>query len=167
MAWTKNYMMERSKGESFKNAYDEKLQDRYWDVGLRDLDYKREEFKKADDGAAMNFGNATYTPYVNSMEVAQNIAKEAGLSIESVKFSPDGRWIIKNKNGEQLTEPLSKLFEARLGNDPAIQAVYNTQAYVDRKDYAKSNAALFNNDENAAEMRYLEDKFTILKRRNC
>ena len=99
MAWTKNYMMERSKGESFKNAYDEKLQDRYWDVGLRDLDYKREEFKKADDGAAMNFGNATYTPYVNSMEVAQNIAKEAGLSIESVKFSPDGRWIIKNKNG--------------------------------------------------------------------
>ena len=166
MAWTKNYMMERSKGESFKNAYDEKLQDRYWDVGLRDLEYKREEFKKADDGAAMNFGNATYTPYVNSMEVAQNIAKEAGLSIESVKFSPDGRWIIKNKNGEQLTEPLSKLFEARLGNDPAIQAVYNTQAYVDRKDYAKSNAALFNNDENAAEMRYLEDKFTILKRQN-
>lgn len=166
MAWTKNYMMERSKGESFKNAYDEKLQDRYWDVGLRDLEYKREEFKKADDGAAMNFGNATYTPYVNSMEVAQNVAKEAGLSIESVKFSPDGRWIIKNKNGEQLTEPLSKLFEARLGNDPAIQAVYNTQAYVDRKDYAKSNAALFNNDENAAEMRYLEDKFTILKRQN-
>lgn len=166
MAWTKNYMMERSKGESFKNAYDEKLQDRYWDVGLRELDYKREEFKKADDAAAMNFGNATYTPYVNAMEVAQDVAKEAGLSIESVNFSPDGRWIIKNKNGEQLIEPLSKLFEARLGNDPAIQAVYNTQAYVDRKDYAKSNAALFNNDENAAEMKYLEDKFTILKRQN-
>jgi hypothetical protein len=166
MAWTKNYMMERSKGESFKNAYDEKLQDRYWDVGLRELDYKRDEFKKADDASAMNFGNATYTPYVNAMEVAQDVAKEAGLSIESVNFSPDGRWIIKNKNGEQLIEPLSKLFEARLGNDPAIQAVYNTQAYVDRKDYAKSNAALFNNDENAAEMKYLEDKFTILKRQN-
>jgi len=166
MAWTKNYMTERAKGESFKNAYDEKLQDRYWDVGLRDLDYKREEFKKADDATAMSFGNATYTPYVNAMSVAQDVAKEAGLSIESVKFSPDGRWIIKNKNGEQLIEPLSKLFEARLGNDPGIQAVYNTQAYVDRKDYAKSNAALFNNDENAAEMKYLEDKFTILKRQN-
>jgi len=166
MAWTKNYMTERAKGESFKNAYDEKLQDRYWDVGLRELDYKREEFKKADDATAMSFGNATYTPYVNAMSVAQDVAKEAGLSIESVKFSPDGRWIIKNKNGEQLIEPLSKLFEARLGNDPAIQAVYNTQAYVDRKDYAKSNAALFNNDENAAEMKYLEDKFTILKRQN-
>jgi hypothetical protein len=166
MAWTKNYMTERSKGESFKNAYDEKLQDRYWDVGLRELDYKREEFKKADDATAMSFGNATYTPYVNAMSVAQDVAKEAGLSIESVKFSPDGRWIIKNKNGEQLIEPLSKLFEARLGNDPGIQAVYNTQAYVDRKDYAKSNAALFNNDENAAEMKYLEDKFTILKRQN-
>lgn len=166
MAWTKNYMTERAKGESFKNAYDEKLQDRYWDVGLRELDYKREEFKKADDATAMSFGNVTYTPYVNAMSVAQDVAKEAGLSIESVKFSPDGRWIIKNKNGEQLIEPLSKLFEARLGNDPAIQAVYNTQAYVDRKDYAKSNAALFNNDENAAEMKYLEDKFTILKRQN-
>jgi len=67
MAWTKNYMTERAKGESFKNAYDEKLQDRYWDVGLRELDYKREEFKKADDATAMSFGNATYTPYVNAM----------------------------------------------------------------------------------------------------
>jgi hypothetical protein len=44
--------------------------------------------------------------------------------------------------------------------------VYKTQAYVNRKDYAASNAAQFNGDQNAAEMKYLEDSFNILKDQN-
>lgn len=163
MAWTKNYNSQKARGEGLKNALDEKRREQYWDGGVRALDYMREEFKEASDEEALNFGNVSYTPYVNSMKKAQQLAKEAGLSIETVDFSPDGRWIVKNKNGEALMEPLSKLFEASLGSDPAIQAVYQTQAYINRKDYAYSNAAQFNGDKNAAEMKYLENSYTMLK----
>jgi len=62
---------------------------------------------------------------------------------------------------------LSKLLEAQLGNDPAIQAVYKTQAYVNRKDYGASNAAQFNGDANAAEMKYLEDNYNMLKEQSA
>jgi len=163
MAWTKNFNNKYSKAMSFKGAYDEKLRDQYWDTGVKEMQYLKDEFKNASEAKAMSFGNVEYTPYVNVVEKAQKIAKDANLSIESVDFSKDGRWIVKTKNGEQLTEPLSKLFEAELGNDPAVQSIYKTQAYVNRKDYAYSNAAQFGGDKDAAEMKYLENSFNVLK----
>lgn len=167
MAWTKNYNSQVGKAEAFRGSADKERSQQFWDTGLRELQYKKDEFKNATDAEAMSFGNVAYTPYVNSVELAQKLAKESGLSIETVDFSPDGRWIITQKNGEKLREPLSKLFEATLGNDPKVQAVYKTQAYVNRKDYAYSNAAQFNGDKNAAEMKYLEDSFNILKEQNA
>lgn len=163
MAWTKNYSNQRTRAEGYKNSLKEEQRGMYWDGGVRALDYMREEFKEASDTDSLNFGNAEYTPYVNAVKEAQKVAKEAGLSIETVDFSGDGKWIVTTKNGEQLMEPLSKLFEAQLGSDPAIQAVYKTQAYLDRKDYAASNAAQFNGDKNAAEMQYLQTNYTMLK----
>ncbi len=163
MAYTKNYMNNVSYGEGLKNAYDQKQRDQYWADGIAELQFKRQEFKEASPEDAMGMESVEYTPYVNTVAKAQEIAKEAGLSIESVDFSKDGRWIVKTKNGEQLIEPLQKLFEARLGNDPGIQAVYKTQSYVNRKNYAESNAAQFGGDKNAAEMKYLENSYNMLK----
>jgi len=166
MAWTKNYANQRGRAEGLKNSLDEKRRSGYWDGGVRALDYMRQEFKEASDPDSLNFQNAEYTPYVNAQKKAMDLAKEAGLSVESVDFSDDGRWIIKKTNGEQLMEPLAKLFEAQLGSDPAIQAVYKTQAYIDRKDYAESNAGQFGGDKNAAEMKYLEESYNMLKEAN-
>jgi hypothetical protein len=166
MAWTKNYNSQYGTAQSYKNAYDDKQRAKYWDTGLKEMDYMKDEFKMASSEKAMSFGNVEYTPYVNTVQKAQKLAKESGLSIESVEFSKDSGqpdWIIKTKNGEQLIEPLSKLFEAELGSDPGVQAVYKTQAYVNRKDYSYSNAAQFGGDKEKAEMKYLEDSFTTLK----
>jgi hypothetical protein len=166
MAWTKNYNNQSNRAEIFKVSSNEKDRTQYWETGVREMQYLKDEFKLATDSEAMNFSNVEYTPYVNAVEKAQDVAKEAGLSVESVDFSKDGRWIIKTKNGQQLVEPLQKLFEARLGSDPAIQAVYKTQSFVNRKDYAYSNAAQFKGDKNAAEMKYLENSFNVLKEKS-
>lgn len=164
MAWTKTYNRETGRATALKGSANEADRKQYWDTGLKELQYKRDEFKNATDDEAMSFGNVSYTPYVNTMEKALKIAKDAGISAESVTFSDDQRWIITQKNGKQLIEPLSKLFEATLGADPSVQAVYKTQAYVNRKDYAFANASEFNGDQKAAEMKYLEDSFNILKK---
>lgn len=166
MAWTKNTNSQRSYAAGLKNARDEKMRAQYWDAGIRAIDYKTEEFKNASLEETMNIGNVNYTPYVNVMEKAQKIAKDAGLSVETVDMSPDGKWIVKTKNGEQLIPKLSHLFEATLGSDPAVMDVYKTQAYVNRKDYAFSNAAQFGGDQNAAEMSYLSESYNMLKAEN-
>lgn len=166
MAWTKNYMNQRSRAQGLKNSNDEKMRSQYWDVGVRYMDYMREDFKNTTDEESMTFGNTEYTPYVNVMDKAMKIAKDANLNIETIDFSKDGRWIIKKKNGEALEEPLQKLFEASLGSDPAIQKVYYTQSVVNRKDFAHGNAAQFNNDMEAAEMDYLKRSYETLKKLN-
>ena len=166
MAWTKNYSNARGRAEGLKLSEDEKMRSQYWENGVKALDYQREEFKETTDDESIGFGNVSYTPYVNTMKEAMKLAKEAGLSVETVDFSPDGKWIIKQKNGQALMSPLSKLFESTLGNDPAVQAVYKTQAYVNRKDYAYSNAAQFGGDKNQAELDYLEKNFNMLKEMN-
>lgn len=163
MAWTKNYNNQLNRAEIFRNSTDEKDRSQYWAEGVRGMNYLRDEFKEATDEEAMNFQNAEYVPNVDVLGKAEKIAKDSGLSIEKVEFSDGGKFIVKTKNGEALTEPLQKLFEARLGSDPAIEAKYKMQAYVDRKDYAYSNAAQFNGDKNAAEMKYLENSFNVLK----
>ena len=163
MAWTKNYNREKGFATGLLRSSDEKRNSQYWETGVRALDYRRAEFSESSDEESMNFGNVRYTPYVNATKEAMAIAKEAGLSVETINMSPDGKWIIKQKNGQALTEPLSKLFEATLGKDPRIQKVYQTQAYVNRKDYAYTNAAQFNGDVKAAEMKYLEDSYNMFK----
>lgn len=165
MAWTKNFNAETGRAEALRGSSDVEDNKKYWDTGVAEMQYLKEDFKKASADDAMGFQNVKYTPYVNVQEKALKIAKDFG-DVESVNFSKDGRWLVKTKNGLQLEEPLQKLFEAQLGNEPAVQALYKTQAYVDRKSYAKSNAAQFGGDENAAEMKYLENSFGVLKAQN-
>jgi hypothetical protein len=162
MAWTKNYNMQVGKAQALQGSSDEKDRAQFWDTGLREMQYKKDEFKDTTAEKAMGFENALYTPYVNVQDKALKLAKEYG-NIESVNLSDDGRWVVKKTNGQTLEEPLQKLFEANLGNDPQVQSIYKTQSYVNRKDYAYSNAAQFNGDKNAAEMKYLENNFNILK----
>jgi hypothetical protein len=165
MAWTKNFNAETGRAEALRGSSDVEDNKKYWDTGVAEMQYLRDDFKKASADDAMGFQNVKYTPYVNVQEKALKIAKDFG-DVESVNFSKNGRWIVKTKNGLQLEEPLQKLFESQLGNEPAVQALYKTQAYVDRKSYAKSNAAQFGGDENAAEMKYLENSFGVLKAQN-
>ena len=164
MAWTKNKNSQREYGMGLRNSRDEKQRSQYWADGVKAIDYITDEFKNSSLEETMNMQNVSYTPYVNVMEKAQKIAKDAGLSIETVSF--DGKWIVKTTNGEQLIPKLSHLFEATLGSDPAVMDVYKTQAYVNRKDYAYSNAAQFGGDQNAAEMSYLSESYNMLKAEN-
>jgi hypothetical protein len=163
MAWTKNFNNTLGTAEGLLKSDDEKARKQYWDDGIRELQYRREEFKNATPEEAMGAGNVVYTPYVNVAEKTREIAKKAGLSYEKTTMSPDGKWIMKNKNGQLIIEPLSSLFEAELGRDPAVQAVYRTQAYVNRKDFAKGEADKYGG-EAQAEMEYMKDAYGKMKK---
>jgi hypothetical protein len=166
MALTKNYITDRRAAEGLKNSSNEEMRSQYWGTGIKYMDYRMEEFKETSDEESMSFSNVTYTPYQNIMDKALKIAKDADLSVENVEFSPDGRWIIKKKNGEALEVPLQKLFEATLGADPGLQDIYRVQSVVNRKDYSYNNAAQMEGGKDAAEMEYLQKSYESLKALN-
>ena len=163
MAFTKNYNNTVSRALNLKNSQDEKMRAQYWDTGIKDLQYRKDEFKNATLDETLNMGNVTYTPYVNAMEKYLKIAKDAGLSIDIKDVDETGLYFVHEKNGKALTTPLQNLFLSAYANDPALQAVYSTQAYVKRKDYAQQNASKYNDNPIEAEKAYLKEQYKFLQ----
>jgi hypothetical protein len=162
MAWTKNFNNTLGTAEGLTKSDDEKVRAQAWDDGIKELQYKREEFKNASADEAMRMASPEYTPYVNIQEKILKLKKDANLSFEKTSMSENGKWIMKNKNGQLLVEPLANLFEAQLSSDPAVQKVYKTQAYVNRKDFAYGEAEKYGGVKEA-EMFYLEDAYGKMK----
>jgi hypothetical protein len=156
MSFSKSYRDEQGKAEYFLNCTDEKkCGGKYWEGGVRALDYQRQDFIDASIEESMGVQNAQYTPYVNTYEKAMNFAKEMGFNIKTIDFSPDGRYRIQTKNGPAMVTGLTDAFVRLISSDPAAQAMYNTQAYLQRKDYTFANADKFGGDKTAAEKEYL------------
>lgn len=162
IAWTKNTSMQLSGAESLRNSSDEEQRARYWQDGVNAINYRVEEFKEMPYDQIQSAANARYTPYVDVMAKADEISKEFGDQVRP-SFEGGNMWIMSTTNGELLRPHLQKLFQLRLANDPAVQDLYKTQAYVDRKNYMYQNADKYNGDKDAAERDYLNSTYDLLK----
>ena len=156
MSFTKTYRDEQGKAQYFLNCTDEKkCGGKYWDGGVRALDYQKADFVDASIEESLGFQNPSYTPYVDVYKKAMDFAKDMGFNIKTIDFTPDGRYRITTKNGPAMVTGLTEAFIRLSANDPATTAMYNTQAYLQRKDYTYSNANKFDGDKLAAEKEYL------------
>ena len=162
IAWTKNTSMQLSGAESLRNSSDEEQRARYWQDGVNAINYRVEEFKEMPYDSIQSAANARYTPYVDVMAKADEISKDFGDQVRP-SFEGGNMWIVSTTNGELLRPHLQKLFQLRLANDPAVQDLYKTQAYVDRKNYMYQNADKYNGDKDAAERDYLNATYDLLK----
>mgnify|MGYP000609081504 CR=1 FL=1 len=168
MAWTKNTGFQRSMGEGKQLAAKKEDRDQYWGGGIRAIDYKVQEFKETPYEQLPGVADVKWTPYVNVQTAARKLADESGLSIDFTQESPDHRWLVRQKNGEPLIGPLQDLFYSELGSDPMIQGVFQTKAYLNRKDTiqgTKDNPE-FGGDPVSAEKKYLSESLTMLKEQN-
>jgi Tfp pilus assembly major pilin PilA len=161
MAWTKNFSMQLGEAEGLSKSMDVDRRKLYWEEGVQALQYKRKEFMDASAGEAMSFENPIYTPYVNVQTKSAEIFKDSGISMDIT--DTDGKYIIRQKNGDILTEPLSKLLQSQLSADPGVRAVYDTKAYVNRKQWTAAHAQEYGG-EKQAEMKYLEDAYGKMKK---
>jgi len=137
MAWTKNFSMQLGEAEGLSKSMDVDRRKLHWKEGVQALQYKRKEFMEASADEAMSFENPIYTPYVNVQAKSAEIFKDSGISMDIT--DTDGKYIIRQKNGDILTEPLSKLLQSQLSADPAVRAVYDTKAYINRNQWTASH----------------------------
>jgi hypothetical protein len=163
MAWTKNYNGTLSRALNLQNSQDEKMQKQFWGTGIKEMQFRKQEFKDATLDQTLNMGNVTYTPYVDALEKYRKLAKDSGISIDIKDVDETGMYFIHEKNGKRLTATMQNLFMSAYANDPALQARYGTEAYVKRKEYAEQQATKFNGNKTEAEKEYLRDQYTFLQ----
>ena len=164
MAWTKNTADEQAVGRGKRYSTDEKIRNEAWDGGLRLIDYKIQEFKALDYEQLPGFSDVKYTPYVNTETMAMDLATKLKFNVK--RTTPQGDWIVTEKNGEQIVAPLQSIFYNAIGKDPKVQEFYYATAYLKRKDWVGNNKdnPEFGGSAEAAEKSYLNTTLTMLKK---
>jgi hypothetical protein len=156
MAYTKRAYGELNKADRFKNCTDEKTcGGKYWEGGVRAVQYQMADFAKSSAEDSLGFDAPRYTPAVNIGEKAMKFAKDMGFNMQTVSWSPDGRYQITTKNGIQMVPSLTNAFIATFQNDQAAVDYYNTKSYLSRKDFVASSLDQYGSEE-AAENYYLD-----------
>ena len=161
MAYTKNFMKDYAAVEGLKKSKKQETYSKYWAVGVKKMMYEREEFKNSTDEESLGFANVKYTPYVNAIEKYMKLGKESGISMDITESN--GRYFIRQKNGDLIFQPLTNYFTSQFVNDPALQDVYKAEAYVKRKDDILQNSEKFNGDLVAAERNYLTGQYATIQ----
>lgn len=159
MSFTRGIQNAYKTAEQFRNCVDpDKCGGSYWDQGVQALQYTQEEFQIASPDDSLRYQAPTYTPYQNVTQKAIKAAKDAGFNMSY--DHNDGRYIVTDTNGQLLLGKdgkgiLPQYLYGMFGNDSSVQKMYQTEAYVQRKNYAKANAGKFGGNEDAAESEYL------------
>lgn len=163
MTYTKEYQKQLQAGEIMRNCTDPKMcgGKKFWETGMQALHYKADEFKKASKAESMTMTTGRYVGQVDvqgkATEYLEKLLGKSGdgaFGIQSVSFSPDGRYQITTKNGALLSVPFQQLIQAQYGKDQDVIDMYNTQSYVNRKGFIAGNLDKFGGNEEAAEDEY-------------
>jgi hypothetical protein len=161
MAYTKNWKNTMSSAEALANSSDPKEIAKWHAEGIRGLEYRRQMFKDATLDETLYMRDAKYVPKVDVLNNYLDFAKKYDIGM--VTQTPDGMYLVRKKNGEQLLPGLQQMFWAQYGNNSGMQDYYRELAFVERMDYASQNAEKFGDNKLEAEKDYIKNKYTWLK----
>ena len=160
MAYTKNVYNQMERGQALRLCVDPtKCDGEWWEGGDQELQYKLQEFKNASREEALAMQSPEYTAHYNVEKMAIKAAKDAGfnMKVDTVK----GGYIVTDGNGVMMQPSLADFFLHQFGNDPKVMKMYNSQGYLQRKNWVASNLQNYGGDENKANLDYISKMMTI------
>jgi hypothetical protein len=108
-----------------------------------------EDYKNSTAEEALQMRGPKYTPYTNAVEKAfDKLFKNSGKLGRSITQS-NGKYMITEKNGLDMIEPLMSYISGTVGRDPEVKAMYNVKARVARRDWLAGNANQYGSPEEA------------------
>ena len=148
---------------SYRDSDDRATREKYWSPGVKAIQYQIEDFKNAKPEERLAMSNPRFVPDADLVELGLAALKDSEMSISNVQFSPDGKWIISTKNGQQLLSqpvmnkdgtisyrnPAADFVAETLLDDPRVKEAYSVEAYVNMRDFLKQNEANFGSREEA------------------
>ena len=144
MVKTANYKKQMSYAARLERSPDLDQQDMWWADGVKELQYRMQDFVDMSPEEALDAKLYTYTPDADLGKMAQKMLGEMDppLKMEYDHYavnkdgSVNGDIIITTTNGEVVVGPALAMIQERLADLPRVQNAYRTQAYVASRDFA-------------------------------
>jgi len=149
--------------DMLKNSLDPEVSGKYWDAGVRGLQYKQLEFKSASQDKAYNMPIPKYVPYVNIMSKAHDLV---GDDFKNIKIEQTiGGYDVTTTGGQNAIAPISQYLSMALADDPAVKAYANELSYVNSMNAITqlADSKYQGNIEQASAEYYVNNAGTFLK----
>ena len=135
---TANYKFGTRYADSLSRSGDKAQRDLYWQTGVDHLNMQMEKYLAASPDQAVNMTIGKYTPNPNLYEYALALLDEQGFTVEKEVPEPTGRWIVRQKNGDLVTEQAYAYLNRALMDDPRVINGYRVKSEVDAYNFAKN-----------------------------
>ena len=159
MVFTSRFRDQSQRAQNLLNSPDQTVQEKYWDVGVRGMQYKMDEFINSDPDQALGMALPDYVPKANLFKMSQqmlanmdpplkmkmdrfakqpnpNFNKNLPESRENRKEITNTDWIITEQNGSLVTGAALQQIRNTLLDNPSVQKSYQMEAYVSGMDWA-------------------------------
>ena len=162
LVMTKHSKDQMQLAQDYETSPDRDIRQKYWDVGVKGLQYQMEDFVNATPEKAMSMNLPKYVENPNLFKEAKSVLDESGIEITDV--INNGMWDVKLKNGALIThsyqgqdsegKPIYKdigkdYAAAMLLDDPNVKKGYWMKAYVEAREFGKANAEQYGGEEQA------------------
>ena len=152
MVYTAGYRKEMDYANRLLASNDRSQRERHWGPGVKALQYKMEDFVNGTADQALNASLPKYVEDADLFETAQQILSEMKpplkMKVTRAKRNPDGSidpmWNIEQQNGDLVVGPALQYIQNTLQDDPRVQRAYQTQSYVQSRDFAAEGIAAGN-----------------------
>jgi len=165
IVFTKRYKSEMQKFDEFRKSDDEKIRSKWWEGGVKMMNWSLDDFKNATREGSMSVQLPELVERVDLVESGFNALKNSGMKIKNVSLSKDGHYIITQENGTLLTRrpagkdpvtdqmiyynPAQNFILQTMMDDPNINRYYQTKFYVEARTFWEQNAEQYGGIEGA------------------
>jgi len=159
MVYTSRFRDQSQRAQNLLNSPDQTVQEKYWDVGVRGMQYKMDDFINASPEDALRMSLPDYVPKANLFKMSQqmlanmdpplkmkmdrfakvpnpNFDPNKAESRENKKEIANTDWIITEQNGSLVTGAALQQIRNNLLDNPSVQKAYQMEAYVSGMDWA-------------------------------
>tara|TARA_R110002020_G_scaffold1071_5_gene5354 strand:+ start:153 stop:3935 length:3783 start_codon:yes stop_codon:yes gene_type:complete len=146
---TYTYRDQLKQAEYYKKSHDKELRDKYWDDGVKYLNYQMDDFMNASPEEALQMNAPQYVNDPDLYEKGIKVLQDLDMHIEGTTL--EGDWVIKQKDGSLLTRqfvkfdeetgdpiyinPAAEAIKRELMDDPEVLDGYYVKGYNKQREY--------------------------------
>lgn len=143
MVFTSAFKKNLQLAEILKNSDNAEQRKKYWDVGMKAMEYQMQDFLSADKENALRMGLPQYVENVDLYSMGMKILDDAGFKDVEIQMPPrkGDPFIVTKKNGDLRVPGAYNYLMNTLKKDPRVLNAYRTSGLVNARSFAENGVA--------------------------
>ena len=143
MVFTSAFKKNSQLAEILKKSDDSEQRKKYWDIGMKGMEYQMQDFLSADREGALRMGLPQYVENVDLYSMGMKILEDAGFKDVEIQMPPKkgDPFIVTKKNGDLRVPGAYNYLMNTLKKDPRVLNAYRTSGLVNARSFAENGMA--------------------------